>query len=61
MPAKSKAQFKMMFVLRKKGQITDKQLDDFTGPSTHYKDLPDHVKTRKDHPARKARRSRKEQ
>jgi hypothetical protein len=48
MPARSKAQFKMMFVLRKKGQITDKQLDDFTGPSTHYKDLPDHVQTRKD-------------
>lgn len=31
MPAKSKQQFKQMFVLYKEGKISKKELDDFTG------------------------------
>jgi hypothetical protein len=46
MPAKSKAQWREMFVLRKQGKITQKQLDDFT-KGVDYKSLPIHVKKSK--------------
>lgn len=52
MPAKSKAQFKKMFVLYQQGKITKKQLDDFTR-GVNYKKLP--ARKRKSVP-RKARR-----
>ena len=39
MPAVSKAQFREMFVLKKEGKITDKQLKDFTH-GVDYKSLP---------------------
>ena len=42
MPAKSKKQFKKMFVLEHEGKITDKQRRDFTDTVT-YKDLPTRV------------------
>ena len=41
MPAKSRAQFKKMFVLYKQKKITKKQLDDFTAEeNVNYKKLP---------------------
>ena len=43
MPAVSKAQFREMFVLRKKGKITDAQLHDFTH-GVMYKSLPERIK-----------------
>jgi hypothetical protein len=39
MPARSKAQFKKMFILYKEKKITKKQLDDFTH-GVNYKKLP---------------------
>ena len=39
MPAKSKAQFKKMFILEKEGKISRAQRHDFTD-SVSYKDLP---------------------
>jgi len=41
MPAKSKAQFRKMFILEKEGKITDAQRRDFTD-TVSYKDLPGH-------------------
>jgi hypothetical protein len=46
MPAKSKAQFRMMFVLRKKGEISQTELDRFT-KGVDYKSLPARKKKRK--------------
>lgn len=46
MPATSKAQFKKMFLLKKEGKITQKQLDDFTH-GVNYKKLPKHKKAKK--------------
>ena len=46
MPAKSKAQFKKMFVLYKQGKITKKQLDEFT-KGVGYKSLPKRKTKRK--------------
>jgi hypothetical protein len=41
MPAKSRAQFKKMFVLYNQGKITKKQLNDFTAEeNVNYKRLP---------------------
>jgi hypothetical protein len=39
MPAKSKKQYKKMFVLYKQGEITKAELDEFT-KSVKYKKLP---------------------
>jgi len=46
MPASSKAQFRQMFVLYKRGKITKAQLDDFT-KGVDYKHLPARVKKTK--------------
>ena len=45
-PARSKAQFKMMFLLYKRHQITKQQLDDFT-KGVNYSKLPTRVKGKK--------------
>lgn len=42
MPAKSKAQFKKMFVLEKEGKISDATRREFTD-TVHYADLPGHT------------------
>lgn len=41
MPAKSKAQFKKMFVLEKEGKISDATRREFTD-NVSYADLPEH-------------------
>ena len=46
MPAKSKAQFKKMFVLAKHGDITKSQLGDFTH-NVNYQHLPVHAPAKK--------------
>lgn len=46
MPAKSKAQFKKVFVLERQGKMTKKQVGDFTH-GVNYKKLPDRVKKKK--------------
>lgn len=46
MPAKSRAQFKKMFVLYRQGKITKVELDDFT-KDVNYKSLPKKKATRK--------------
>jgi hypothetical protein len=46
MPAKSKAQFKKMFVLQKEGKISKSELKDFTH-DVKYKKLPKKVKKAK--------------
>jgi hypothetical protein len=46
MPAKSRAQFKKMFVLEKEGKISKKELKDFTH-DVNYKKLPKKVKKAK--------------
>ena len=46
MPAKSKAQFKKMFVLAKHGDITKSQLGDFTH-NVNYQHLPVHAPKKK--------------
>lgn len=53
MPAKSKAQFRAMFALEKKGEISPKTRHEFTD-TVNYKDLPEHVGgARKTPPRRK--------
>ena len=51
MPAKSKAQFRKMFILYKQGKITKKELDDFTASGD--KGLPEHTKKSKQKTATK--------
>jgi hypothetical protein len=53
MPAKSKAQFKKMFVLEKEGKISDATRREFTD-TVAYNRLPAHVKNM--HNARRPRR-----
>jgi 16S rRNA U516 pseudouridylate synthase RsuA-like enzyme len=53
MPAKSKKQFRKMFVLHDRGQITQEELDDFTH-GVNYKKLP--MRKAKKKVARKKRR-----
>jgi hypothetical protein len=54
MPAKSKAQFKKMFVLYRQGKINKKQLHDFTAEeSVNYQRLP--ARKRKASPKKKGR------
>jgi hypothetical protein len=43
MPAKSKAQFREMFVLNKEGKITDAQLHDYID-NVNFAKLPEKVK-----------------
>ena len=45
-PAVSKSQFREMFVLKKEGKITEKQLKDFT-TGVDYKKLPEKKKPEK--------------
>ena len=45
MPAKSKAQFKYMFVLREQGKISESELKKFTH-GVNYKSLPKTKKKR---------------
>jgi hypothetical protein len=52
MPAKSKAQFREMFVLEKQHKISNKQRRDFTDTVT-FKDLPEHVAGARKPPPRK--------
>lgn len=53
MPAKSKAQFKKMFVLEKQGKISDATRREFTD-TTDFSRLPEHVSNM--HKARRPRR-----
>ncbi len=46
MPAKSRSQFREMFVLKKQGKITDSQLKDFTH-NVDYKALPNRIGKKK--------------
>ena len=49
MPAVSKSQFREMFILRKQGKISEKQLRDFTAEeNVNYKKLPEKVRKPKE-------------
>ena len=57
MPAKSKAQFKKMFVLEREGKISDAQRRDFTD-TVDYADLPGHSAAQRHNPLSGTRRPR---
>lgn len=58
MPARSKAQFRKMFVLEKEGKISDATRREFTD-TTQYADLPEHASKERHNPLKGTRRPRR--